>query len=334
MGRLFTAGAEAGTVAVFDSPTNSAVSTVQKRTGAYSFYCSGGTLTCKDLPAAISEFYLRMGIYPLAYNANGGVAFFLDPLANYQLCVIINPANGLICVYSGYFAGLMVVGTHPITLNAWQCIEIRVKISSDVGTGRIVVKIDGTPDIDFTGVTQFTAQPTVQTVYFMYGSPYTSTQGYFDDIAINDTAGAVNNSWIGRGGIYPKYITGVGAYTDLIAQGHANPWDCISEVPPDDADYVYESTVDKKSTYAGSTLTPTTGTIACINVIMRAKLDAVGTGNIARLIRSNGVDGQGADVGLDVTAKMIQENIETDPSGGAAWTIARVNALEAGAVVR
>jgi hypothetical protein len=92
--------------------------------------------------------------------------------------------------------------------------------------------------------------------------------------------------------------------------------------------------VNQKSTYALTALTPTTGTIDCINVIMRAKLDAAGTGYIARLIRSNGVDSQGADVGLDVSAKTIQEIIETDPSGGAAFTVARINALQAGAVVR
>jgi hypothetical protein len=170
----------------------------------------------------------------------------------------------------------------------------------------------------------------------MYWGGALSTLGYLDDIAINDTAGAVNNSWIGRGGIYGIVPEGVGAYTDLHAQGHANAWDCISEVPPDDADYVYDDTVDQKSTYAMTALVPTTGTIDCINVIMRAKLDAAGTGNIARLIRSNGTDSQGADVGLDTSAKTIQEIIETDPGEvpGTAWTIAAVNALQAGAVVR
>jgi hypothetical protein len=83
-------------------------------------------------------------------------------------------------------------------------------------------------------------------------------------------------------------------------------------------------------------LTPTTGVIDCINVIMRAKLDAAGAGNIARLIRSNAVDSQGADVGLDTSPKTITEIIETDPGAapGTLWTIARVNALEAGATVR
>jgi hypothetical protein len=41
-------------------------------------------------------------------------------------------------------------------------------------------------------------------------------------------------------------------------------------------------------------------------------------------------------VGLSTSVKTIQENIETDPGeiAGTAWTIAAVNAMEAGAVVR
>jgi len=148
-------------------------------------------------------------------------------------------------------------------------------------------------------------------------------------------AGAVNNSWIGRGGIYVSVSEAAGTYTDLHASA-GNAWDCINEVPPSDADYVSDDTIDQKSTYGMTAITPATGTIACINVIMRALQSAAGAASIARLIRSNGVDSQGSDVGLDVSAKTIQENIETDPgeAPGTAWTIAAVNALEAGAVVR
>jgi hypothetical protein len=65
-------------------------------------------------------------------------------------------------------------------------------------------------------------------------------------------------------------------------------------------------------------------------------LYAAGTASIARLIRSNGVDSQGSDVGLSTTAKTIQENIETDPGEvpGTAWTIAALNAAEFGVVAR
>jgi hypothetical protein len=285
------------------------------------------------LPVPVTELYLRMGVYPTGYGSSGGVLLvFRSPLAVLQPFLIVNPVTYLMSYCLGNATPIL-TGTHPVLLNAWQCIEVYVKIA-DAPNGIFTVKIDGVTDIAFTGDTRNVAADVQQITFLYYSIPY-QTSGYLDDIAINDTAGAFNNSWIGRGGIYPKYITGIGTYTDLHASA-GDPWDCIKEVPPNDADYVYDDTVNQKSVYAGSVLVPTTGTIACINVIMRALQDAAGTASIARLIRSNGVDSQGSDVGLSTTAKTIQEIIETDPGEvpGTAWTIAAVNVLQAGAVVR
>jgi hypothetical protein len=221
-------------------------------------------------------------------------------------------------------------------VNAWCCLEWYIKIG-DGTDGESTVKLDGVSILTITGAdTKATAVAGARSCYFGGNAWVTNVAcGYYDDLAVNDTAGSVNNSWIGRGGIYGIVPEGVGTYTDLHASA-GNPWDCIEEVPPNDADYVYDDTVDQKSTYAMTALVPATGTIACINVIMRALQDAAGTASIARLIRSNAVDSQGSDVGLSVTAQMIQENIETDPgqAPGTAWTIAAVNALEAGCTIR
>ena len=333
MGRVFMTGAEAGTTDVWTTVASLTVSTVQKRTGSYSFAALGvNQHATKVLPAPLTELYIRMGVYPLGWGVSATVLLSLfTSLGHYQLYISVNPVTGLMRAERAGDWVTLATGTHPLLLNQWQCIEVYIKVAN--AGGRFVIKIEGVTDIDYTGDTN-NVDGDVQVFTPFWLVDYDNMLGYIDDIAINDTTGAVNNSWIGRGGIYPKYMTGVGTYTDLHAFGHANPWDCISEVPPDDADYVYDDTVNQKSVYAGSVLTPTTGTIDAINVIMRAKLDAAGTGNIARLIRSNGVDSQGADVGLDTSPKTIQDIIETDPSGGGAWTIARVNALEAGAVVR
>ena len=332
MTRLFMTGAESGSTAVFTSVANCTASTTCKRTGAYAYYLSpaGTSKASITLSAAISELYLRMGVYPTGFGASAGVVVsFASGTPKTQGVLIINDLTYLLEYCLGNTIPVL-TGTHPITMNSWCCIEIYYKVANALG--RFVVKVDGVTDIDFTGDTQ-NVDATIRAVTFGYESITRGISGYLDDLAINDTAGAVNNTWIGRGGIYGIVPEGVGNYTDLHASA-GNAWDCINEVPPDNTDYVYDDTVDQKSTYALTALVPTTGTIDCINVIMRANLDAAGTGNIARLIRSNGTDGQGADVGLDASAKTIQEIIETDPSGGAAWTVARVNALEAGAVVR
>lgn len=342
MTRLFSTGAEAGSLGVLSAVSSGvSISSAQKRTGAYSFYVSRidySGLGQVIFPTSPTILYFRVGLYLV--QPGGGVSLMqlLDSAGNPQCSLKILVADNTLHVMQGWGrTGTDLGGSaHAVPLNQWCCIEWYILIG-DGAAGASTVKIDGTTELTLAGVdTQETGVAGAKSVY--YGADYQddrhgSIKGYYDDLAINDNAGAVNNSWIGRGGIYGIVPDGVGNYTDLIASA-GNAWDCIEEVPPSDADYVYESTVNKKSTYALGALTPTTGTIDCINVIMRAKLDAAGTGNIARLIRSNGTDSQGADVGLDVSAKTIQDIIETDPSGGAAFTVARVNALEAGAVVR
>ena len=335
MARVFMSGCEGGSDLVFTLTFNIDESTAQKRTGAYSFLAgSTSTYAQQTLPAALTELYLRIGIYPVQFGSTCGmIVRFASPTDTVQAVLTANKLTNVLQYCLGNNTPVL-AGTHPLLLNTWQCIEIYYKVA-DAPDGRFTVKLDGVTDITFSGDTRNT-DATVQRVRFMGdGTSATGTQAYFDDIAINDTAGALNNSWIGRGGIYPIFPDLAATYTDLHASV-GNGWDCINEVPPSDTDYVYDEVVDQKSTYRMTDLTPTTGTIAAINVIMRAKLDAAGVGSIARLIRSNAVDSQGADVPLDTSARTITEIIETDPGAapGTLWTIARVNALEAGAVVR
>lgn len=331
MARLFTTGAEAGTTAVFTTINSAAVSTAQKRTGAYSFFLDGAYWAAWTFPASITEFYMRFGVYFTTFANRAGFLAVYDSGGATQVSLEVNVVNGLIIANLSEHDLVLGTGTHPLSLNQWYCIEVYVKIANDA-TGRVTVKVDGASDIAYQGDTQNSGLTNARSIRL--GCIHTNWYPilYVDDIAINDTAGAVNNSWIGRGGVYVDVVTAAGTYTDL-HPSTGNAWDCINEVPPADGDYVYDGVVDQKSTYALSTITPTTGDIACINVILRANM-ASGAGNIARIIRSNGTDSQGSDVGLDATAKTIAEIIETDPSGGGAWTIARVNALEAGAVVR
>lgn len=347
MSRIFSAGAEAASLGVFASVgAGASVSAVQKRTGVYSFLNSINPgmpeLGKAVFLASKTVLYFRLGLYLTELYAPGYYAAGLIQLFNssgvFQCGLSISIADKILHVVRGraYYDPPLGDSAHAVPLNQWCCIEWYIKIGESPD-GESTIKIDGTTELTLTGQdTRWTSIAGAQSAaYASTTNTNDAVGGYFDDLAINDNAGAVNNSWIGRGGIYRIVPEGVGNYTDLHASA-GNAWDCIDEVPPSDADYVYDDTVNQKSTYALTALVPTTGTIDCINVIMRAKLDAAGAGNIARLIRSNGTDSQGADVGLDVSPKTIQDIIETDPGAapGTLWTIAAVNALEAGAVIR
>jgi hypothetical protein len=112
----------------------------------------------------------------------------------------------------------------------------------------------------------------------------------------------------------------------------------VDEIPKnDDTDYVYESTVDKKSTYAMSDVAglPGGAAIARVWVDVAARDTAAAGNKIATLLRSGGTDSQGDDQSLTlVYARYRSQEYLTDPQDGQAWTEAKVNALQAGAVVR
>jgi hypothetical protein len=349
MTRLFTAGAEAGSLGVFSAVGGLAsVSAAQKRTGAFAFLqgsTTTGLLGTVVFAADKTQLYYRIGLYLIstypASNTYAALVQLFDNAGGWQCALSINQVDKTLHVVRGRGTdGVDLGGTaNPVPLNQWCCIEWYIKIDDGVA-GASTVKIDGVTGLTIPAAdTKSTAVAGVRSMQYSphpLGAVVTNgIYGYFDDLAINDIAGPPNNSWIGRGGIYVSVSEAAGTYTDLHASA-GNAWDCINEVPPSDVDYVSDDTVDQKSTYGMTAITPATGTIACINVIMRAIQSAAGTANIARLIRSNGTDSQGADVGLDVTAKTIQENIETDPGeiAGTAWTIAAVNALEAGCTIR
>jgi len=219
--------------------------------------------------------------------------------------------------------------------NEWHVFEVHIKIAG-AGVGRFEVKFDGTKVINFTGETN---NQTSVDRYRLYA--VTSGLGdktYYDDIAVNDTAGAVDNSWIGDGGVLAALvpITGTAQYANLIASEEP-AWDCVNEVPANATNYVYESTVNKKSTYLLSDLTglPAGTSIARVWVELDALETAADGDKIATFLRSATMAVQGDDKALTLAyARYLSAEYLTDPADSAVWSEAKVNALQAGAVVR
>jgi hypothetical protein len=103
------------------------------------------------------------------------------------------------------------------------------------------------------------------------------------------------------------------------------------ELPDDDSTYVESNAAAwKKDSY--NLQDPTgSGTINWIRVYIRTKLVASGSSVVRTLIRTYGVDYEGADI---VPSTSYQDNFtqyDTNPFTGAAWTWSELTSLEAGA---
>jgi len=331
MARIFMTGFEAQSIYVCDWIRNSPeINTGTKRTGSASVYVNGSEGIGNSLSGSPSEIFLRIPHY---YSSAGYyTAVFLslyDRDEANQLTFMYNKATNLVEVRRGDEGGtLLATGSIACPPGAWYCHEIHVVIDNSVG--EVETKVDGESDIDIDSTdTQATSYSEVTKFLLGLDENDRNAAGYYDDIAINDTTGSDNNSWIGRGGIYGLFPEGAGTYTDFTPSAGAN-WQCVDEKPPnDDTDYVQSGTVTDQDTYEMEDLVPVVGGVTAVQWLARAKLESAGAGNFQRLIRYSGADYNGGDLAVDVSYKYFSEIFDTCLDG-TAWTIAKVNALEAG----
>lgn len=358
MARIWTDGAEHGDasrIATFGAGINGSIAgavSSQKRNGTYCYeihpQVAGGTIFGEmttgfsvALPSTYSEFYLRLGMFRIATGAASATTN--------RLLKWMSGATEIgalrITLSSGIYTLLMYDGTTlrltssniPFSASTWYVWEIRVKIAG-AGVGVFDIKVNGVDYGTFTGVTN-TNGATIDTLTFgnwpNNGGTYNDL--YIDDIAVNDTSGAADNSWCGDGGVLAAQVpTGAGNYTDWSKGGTsvpANVYQAIDEVPNNgDTDFAYDSTSTHKSTFAiGAVPTIPTG-----YNISRVIVDAVCRGNTSDqldlMIRSNATDDFAASQNMPVGAygHLLHEWL-TDPGhSNAAWTEANVNATEVG----
>lgn len=337
MARIWMSGFEGGSLGVLTTVAgNTAVVSTYARTGTYSLYIptiAANSHGQKNLGAGYNELYMRFG---LRHNGTsigaGGMIRLYDSGGTVQISLCV-AADGTLSVIRGTLTGgTVIVSGGVLPADEWHCVEWYAKIA-DSG-GRSIVKLDGTIVQDFTGDTRNAGVADIQTIQFGANSTVQGVNFWADDVAINSTSGAVNNSYPGQGGIYGIVPSAAGNYTQLTPSAGDN-YACVDEAPPNDAtDYVGSATTDKKDSYAMGNVTPTGGTVLAVNVLLRARLSEAGTGAIARLLRIASTDYQGSDRNIDVSWTSYGEILETSPATAVAWTIAEVNGLEAGVVVR
>lgn len=336
MTRLLTDGAESGDTSRVSSGTVSIVSSI-KKTGSYSYgipATSGGPF---QLPwsAVASEYYIRMAIQ----NAVNTVIFPTISLLNG-----VNVAGRFRVTAWGTRVASIAVddGTTSratyttLTWNVgeWHVIELHYKHAASP-SGIIEVKFDGSLVISFTGAVN--SQPQADRISFSTNTTSDGNPTVFDDIAVNDINGNVDNSWVGDGGVLSALVpTSTGTYVGFLASGSATTWQSIDEIPANSTDFAYSNVSGTKSTFVMSDVggLPAGATISRIWVELYAK-ETVATGDkIASLLRSGVTNVTGTSQNLTIAfARYISAEYLTNPDTSGTWSVGDVNAIEAGGII-
>lgn len=331
MTMLIAAGAEYNTLLELDSYNGTWIqgSNPAPRSGSYYFgnamWSYYGHYWLKNFPTS-SEIYLQLGFY-LTANANIPLLRWRNGTTTLGTITWVGDAS--FKLFTGDQATL--VGTTPLlySANTWYVIELHIKIATSGGI--LEFRVNGLPMLSFTGNTNPGGLNAINNIYAGPGSSGNSQNIYYDDIIINDTNGTANNSWPNGARIILIRPNGAGTTTQLTPSAGAN-YACTNENPPSMATYVSGNADGLIDTYALADI-PDDGrviqTIRVDNFAIKAGAPAIN--NLKCAIRTGGANYVSPAIAVPTTSMaLLCQKFETNPATGLPWTIADINALEAG----
>lgn len=219
----------------------------------------------------------------------------------------------------------------PLSASVYQYFEI--KIVAGTGTsGSVTIRQDGVQTLALTGIN--TGAATIDEIGFPWSSDGGNygLEGCIDDLYICNTAGTLNNDFLGDTKVLTLVPNGAGATTQLTPSAGSN-YQCVDEIPPVLTDYVSGSTVGNKDLYAYPDIS-TTYTVRGVQVHSYAGTDSGSTAQGRTVAVSGATTSNGVTRTLSATPKTWRDVYETDPNTAAAWTAANANAAQFGWEVR
>lgn len=265
----------------------------------------------------------------------GNIVVFYGPNGtptNAQMTVR-SAGDGSIQIYRGSSSNTL-LQTTPVVLvnNSWVYIEVKIKIHDT--TGVFELRVNENVVYTFAGDTcQQSADTTVNR--FELG---TVASCFYDDLyVLDDTGAAPYNNYLGDIKIESLFPNNNGATSQLVGSdgNSVNNYLQVDEIPAAVADYNGSATVNQKDTYALTDLVTTAGTILGVKTSALCFKSDAGVGNMKTVERhSGGTERDSASQALSASpGNWIDNGVQIVDPTTAAWTIATVNAMEAGVKV-
>ena len=309
------------------------LNSIIKRSGVYSLKVGTDSNTngwlYKEI-TAVSEFYLRFAFYldPHIYGATVPKIYWRGgSLTSY---ITFGSCYNIVVVIDGVTVDTGITTLYPDT---WYLLEAHIKIDSS--TGIVQIKLDGKAEleIDYTGNTGTGSATSIK--FFMdVGYLGEISKAYFDDIALNDTTGGIDDAWPGEGKIIVMKPGGDSTPLELTPSAAVDHYTLVDDFPTDgDTTYVEGSVDDEEDIYDLEACGLTDVIITRIWTEARAK-DTAASGKSVALITlaSGGAEVSGGDVvlGGTYTTKVLGAEQLVNPVDSAAWEVADIDALQGG----
>jgi len=324
MTRIFDSGAEWGDTLDFDTVAGTAVaSAAQKYTGSYSYLLPGNGANLGKNFSALSELYFRARVLITAISTERDIIIIRNSTTTLAK-VAYDPSVSLLKLYIS--TNLVATAGESWPVSTWGRLELRYKIDNTVGVFTLLH--DGAEVVTFTGDTQPGAATTADNI-LLQGA--TSMSIYYDDIALNDTAGLADNSYPGNGRclLIVGDADGDSSQWTNSAGTSVNNYDYTNNIPPNPAVYVQDSVVGHQDLYNLAASGLLNATIRRTRVSGRG-LDTVGGNSIILNLKATTLHASGALPLTTSLARVAGPDYTTNPDTGLAWTISDLDAVQVG----
>ncbi len=277
-------------------------------------YYDKGWVAC-PVDAGTTDIYVAAWVYPFYTDANNIILRFTD-----DKYIAVRWSYS---VWKAFFNGTLVAtgtGTVP-SPNAWQHIQVHFVLNNV--NGKIQTRLNGNPDINYTGDT-IPAVSTVKQVELYNG---------FYDCQVRWTNWVVaTGEWPGDIRVVRHTVAGDTEIADFTPSVGTTLYGCIDELLPSDVDYVYTDAAGNKflCTVEGKVYTDY-DSILGVRVWLRVWEDPVTGEHVSIPIRTGGSISDGTPQDVAGAAGYIDRWMATNPVTAEPWTAGEVNALQVGA---
>lgn len=278
-------------------------------------------------PSAPSTIFIH-----LALNRVGGLGTMVTYHSGTSDQLTISClSDGSIQIRRGSSGGT-ILGTSPAGLfpsSGFTSFQIKLVVHPTAGSVEFRLNGGATPAYILSGAnTQGAAAATITDIEL--GG---ITAMLTDDVVIWDTAGTVNNDWLGDLRVDSYLPNADGDTVTMTPSTGTTHYTLVDEVPASATDYVTGDAAGEKDLFMmgnmGHTPTVVHAVIPAANMV---KTDA-GLRETTLVVKSGGVEYDGSSIALGTSAVKYTRVLERNPNGDVAWTKSSVDALQVGVKV-
>ena len=225
------------------------------------------------------------------------------------------------------------LATASVTLAGNTFYHLEIDITFNSSTGAFDVYHEGTLVMTATGVNTTNGGGNQANIVSFGSSAGTGSSVTFklDDLIIQSGSGDFP---LGQLQVHYSVPTAAGnsnANSDEAGAGNSSNYQSVDESPSNgDTDYIKLETSGNIDLYTMGDLTPTSGTIKAVVVKSQAKLNVPGAKTYRHKVRTNSTNYNGSAIAPTTSYADYITPWYTNPNTSVSWTIAEVNALEAG----